>query len=99
VVSGEYLRRQADVCLQLAQVSEEHVASRLIAMAEQFHHKATEIDRSHYRGGSRTSFSSGAEALSSGQVLGICFCYHEFSLPPVTGLTPEILRTSLNGND
>jgi hypothetical protein len=44
VVSGEYLRRQADLCLQLAQVSDQHVAARLIAMATQFRHKAREVD-------------------------------------------------------
>ena len=46
MVSGEYLRRQADVCVQLAKVSEHPVAARLLEMAEQFHHKAREIDRS-----------------------------------------------------
>jgi len=45
MTSGEYFRRQADVCLQLAQVtSEEHVAARLLRMAEEFHTKAVEVD-------------------------------------------------------
>jgi hypothetical protein len=44
VASGEYFRRQADVCLQLAQVSEEGVAARLVQMAEEFLHKARELD-------------------------------------------------------
>ena len=44
VASGEYFRRQADVCLQLAQVSEERVASRLVEMAEDFFQKAKEQD-------------------------------------------------------
>jgi hypothetical protein len=44
VASGEYFRRQADVCLQLAQVSEERVASRLVEMAEDFYQKAREQD-------------------------------------------------------
>ena len=44
VASGEYFRRQADVCLKLAQVSEESVASRLVQMAEDFYQKAKEQD-------------------------------------------------------
>jgi hypothetical protein len=44
LVSGEYFRRQASVCLELAQVSEEAVAARLVQMAEAFYHKAREID-------------------------------------------------------
>ena len=44
MTSGEYFRRQADVCLQLAQISDEHVAARLVHMAEDFRHKAKEID-------------------------------------------------------
>jgi hypothetical protein len=32
------------VCLQLAQVSEEVVAARLVQMAEEFLHKARELD-------------------------------------------------------
>jgi hypothetical protein len=44
VASGEYFRRQADVCLHLARVSEDAVAARLVQMAEEFHHKAKEVD-------------------------------------------------------
>jgi hypothetical protein len=45
VASGQYFRRQAEVCLQLAQVSSEDVmAVRLVQMAEEFHHKARELD-------------------------------------------------------
>ena len=44
MASGEYFRRQADVCLQLAQVSEERVAWRLVEMAEDFYQKAKEQD-------------------------------------------------------
>jgi hypothetical protein len=44
MASGEYFRRQADVCLQLAQISEDAVAARLVQMAEEFHHKASEMD-------------------------------------------------------
>jgi len=44
VASGEYFRRQADVCLQLAQVSDDRVASRLVEMAEDFYQKAREQD-------------------------------------------------------
>ena len=44
MVSGEYLRRQADLCLQLAQLSDQDVAARLIEMATQFRHKAREVD-------------------------------------------------------
>ena len=32
--SADYFRRQAELCLQLAQLSEEVVASRLVQMAE-----------------------------------------------------------------
>jgi len=43
--SGEYFRRQADVCLQLARVtSEKEVVARLLRMAEEFHTKALELD-------------------------------------------------------
>ena len=45
MASGEYFRRQADVCLQLAQVtSEDAIAARLPKMAEVFHIKALELD-------------------------------------------------------
>ena len=44
MASGEYFRRQADVCRQLAQLSEEVVASRLVQMAEEFHDKAKQLD-------------------------------------------------------
>jgi len=44
MASGEYFRRQAEVCLQLAQVSEQPVAARLVQMAEEFHHKASELN-------------------------------------------------------
>jgi hypothetical protein len=40
VSSGEYFRRQAELCLQLAQLADQAVASRLVQMAEEFDSRA-----------------------------------------------------------
>jgi hypothetical protein len=42
--SGDYFRRQAELCLQLAQLSEEAVASRLVQMAENFDSRARVVE-------------------------------------------------------
>jgi hypothetical protein len=42
--SGVYFRRQAELCLQLAQLSEEKVASRLVQMAEDFDSRARSME-------------------------------------------------------
>jgi hypothetical protein len=47
MVSSEYLRRQAAVCLRLAASSDnQRVAAALVAMAEEFSSRADEIDPS-----------------------------------------------------
>jgi hypothetical protein len=43
--SSEYFRRQFDICLRLSVIaSSEEVANRLIAMAQDYHAKADEIE-------------------------------------------------------
>jgi hypothetical protein len=51
--SGDYFHRQAELCLQLAQLSEEAVASRLVQMAEDFD------SRARVRGASPEYYSPG----------------------------------------
>ena len=43
--STEYFRRQSDICLRLALIaSSEEVATRLVAMAQDYHAQADEIE-------------------------------------------------------
>jgi hypothetical protein len=42
--SGEYFRRQSELCLQLAKLTDERVAARLVQMAEDFDSRARLIE-------------------------------------------------------
>ena len=64
MVSCEYLRRQAAVCLRLAAtVKDKNIAGALVAMADDFSDRADEIDPSL---GSTSLGSNGRAAMEDG---------------------------------
>jgi hypothetical protein len=65
MVSSEYLRRQAAVCLRLAAtVKDRKVAGALVTMADDFSDRADEIDPSLSAGGKSVTSDGAGDATS-----------------------------------
>ena len=65
MVSSDYLRRQAAVCLRLAAtVKDRKVAGALVAMADEFSDRADEIDPSFGSNGNSATKDCAGDATS-----------------------------------